>query len=132
MEKKYKSTKLKDVKIVSDMGISIEISPKDYKDLLISSNRLNALEVGGVDNWDWYSESLNDVDYDEKAKEIIAEKFKEKINDKLNEKKIMQKQDAINKIIQNLLDLLVEAKEAHHKLEEKVVELEWEISCLKK
>ncbi len=44
-----------------------------------------------------------------------------------------------NKFIQDLLDLLVEAKEAHHKLaeankdlNEKMEELQWEVNCLKR
>ncbi len=35
--------------------------PKDeLKDLLYDSLKLQALECGGVDNWDWYGESVRD------------------------------------------------------------------------
>ena len=35
--------------------------PKDeLKDLLYDSLKLQALEYGGVDNWDWYRESVRD------------------------------------------------------------------------
>lgn len=35
--------------------------PKDeLKDLLYDSLRLQALDCGGVDNWDWYWESVRD------------------------------------------------------------------------
>lgn len=35
--------------------------PKDeLKDLLYDSLKLQALEVSGVDNWDWYGDSIRD------------------------------------------------------------------------
>lgn len=35
--------------------------PKDeLKDLLCDSLRLQALDCGGVDNWDWYGASIGD------------------------------------------------------------------------
>lgn len=35
--------------------------PKDeLKDLLYDSLKLQALECGGVDNWDWYGDSVRD------------------------------------------------------------------------
>lgn len=35
--------------------------PKDeLKDLLYDSLRLQALDCGGVDNWDWYGASIRD------------------------------------------------------------------------
>lgn len=35
--------------------------PKDeLKDLLYDSLRLQALDCGGVDNWDWYGASIGD------------------------------------------------------------------------
>lgn len=36
------------------------ISESELKQLLFDSERLRRLEVGGVDNWDWYYESLNE------------------------------------------------------------------------
>jgi hypothetical protein len=38
---------------------NVTISKKEYLRLLIESARLNLLECGGVDNWEWYGESLN-------------------------------------------------------------------------
>lgn len=36
----------------------IAISKERYEELLESESILLALEAGGVDNWEWYSESL--------------------------------------------------------------------------
>lgn len=38
---------------------TITIPVEDYIGLLVDSERLGRLECGGVDNWEWYSESLN-------------------------------------------------------------------------
>jgi len=38
---------------------NITITKKRYLQLQIDSEILNRLEAGGVDNWDWYGESLN-------------------------------------------------------------------------
>lgn len=73
------AAKLKDVKIVSDIGVSIEISTSEYKELLINSAERGALRNGGVDNWDWFSESLGDTDYDEEANKTIREQFKKSL-----------------------------------------------------
>ena len=37
----------------------ITISKKAYLRLLVASEELDRLEIGGVDNWEWYGESLN-------------------------------------------------------------------------
>lgn len=50
----------------------IEISKSEYKDLLKSRDKLQALEGGGVDNWGGYSESLED---------FIEQKMKESTNE---------------------------------------------------
>ena len=39
---------------------TITIPLKEYKDLQRQSFMLTCLESGGVDNWDWYSESLKE------------------------------------------------------------------------
>lgn len=39
-------------------GIDITDAIKEIKHLRQRSDMLQALEDGGVDNWDWYSESL--------------------------------------------------------------------------
>lgn len=53
------------------------IVPKEHLlSLIKDSITLTALENGGVDNWEWYSESINDLLKDEKANSIeeLAEK----------------------------------------------------------
>ena len=40
---------------------TITISKTRYKELLRTEKELAALEAGGVDNWEWYSESLRDA-----------------------------------------------------------------------
>jgi len=39
----------------------IEIPKAEYDQLLLNARILSALEIGGVDNWEWYSESLRDA-----------------------------------------------------------------------
>lgn len=38
----------------------IEVSRAEYEELQKRDFMLSCLESGGVDNWDWYSESLKD------------------------------------------------------------------------
>lgn len=45
------------------------IHPGILEDLQRSANMLAALEAGGVDNWEWYHESLKDF-YKEEEKEL--------------------------------------------------------------
>jgi len=40
------------------MENNIEISREEYFELKLSFEKLQLLEAGGVDNWEWYSESL--------------------------------------------------------------------------
>ena len=45
----------------------MEISKERYEELLDAEMKLSCLEAGGVDNWDWYSESLEEYwDWKEK------------------------------------------------------------------
>jgi len=44
------------------MGDNVTISKKLYLRLQVDSEMLTRLEVGGVDNWEWYGESLNPDD----------------------------------------------------------------------
>ena len=37
-----------------------KVEEKDLLDMLEAYERLTALEQGGVDNWDWYGDSLTD------------------------------------------------------------------------
>lgn len=39
----------------------VTISSDRYEELLKAEAELNALHAGGVDNWDWYDESLRDA-----------------------------------------------------------------------
>lgn len=38
---------------------NVTISKKEYLNLRLSKIELNRLESGGVDNWEWYGDSLN-------------------------------------------------------------------------
>ena len=47
------------------------IIPKNkFANLLRDINKLHRLECGGVDNWEWYGESLNNDDEDLSYEEI--------------------------------------------------------------
>jgi len=57
------------------MKDSITITKKLFLQLQINSEILNRLDSGGVDNWEWYEESLNpenklDMDKFEENEEI--------------------------------------------------------------
>lgn len=41
----------------------IEITEERYEELLDAEKKLDALEAGGVDNWQWYGDSLKDGGY---------------------------------------------------------------------
>lgn len=43
------------------------------KYLLDSQDKLDALEAGGVDNWDWYDESIKDAHLDDEANEEFVQ-----------------------------------------------------------
>jgi len=42
----------------------IKITKEEYLRMSIAEEQLSRLEAGGVDNWNWYGESLNDDQYD--------------------------------------------------------------------
>lgn len=45
----------------------VKISIKELQELLEAEAKLNALECGGVDNWEWYGEAFsNYLDFDGK------------------------------------------------------------------
>ena len=53
-----------------------QISEKELRTLLDAYHRLAALEYGGVDNWEWYGESISDYlngyeDFDDIVNEEI-------------------------------------------------------------
>ncbi len=61
--------------------MTITISKKEYFDLRLASAKLLMLESGGVDNWEWYGESLfpDDSSFDDGAIpnfETIEEKLR--------------------------------------------------------
>lgn len=39
---------------------TVTITLEEYKSLLKDREKLQALERGGVDNWEWYSDSLEE------------------------------------------------------------------------
>ena len=49
---------------------AIIIPKNEFADLLRDSDKLNRLECGGVDNWDWYDESLNNDPSYEKIQDM--------------------------------------------------------------
>lgn len=50
---------------MEDIQDTVTISNKEYQSLLYSHKKLMMLEMGGVDNWEWYSESLRGLFDDE-------------------------------------------------------------------
>jgi hypothetical protein len=44
------------------MEPTVTITKKEYESLLEDSKILQALYAGGVDNWEWYSESLESLE----------------------------------------------------------------------
>ena len=52
----------------------MNISKQKYKELLRQANKLQALEDGGVDNWQFYEEALDKYFKDEEVDALI-EKF---------------------------------------------------------
>ena len=45
------------------------------KQLLKAEKKLNALEAGGVDNWEWYGEALSALFKEEEREELIEDYF---------------------------------------------------------
>lgn len=58
------------------MSISTEtitISTDRYKRLLETERILNALYAGGVDNWEWYDEAMDSVEFDDDEEDEDAQ-----------------------------------------------------------
>ena len=58
---------------------TITITKKEYRQLLKNSLILSRLEEGGVNDWEWYAESLNperELNLEEAEKDI-EQKFKD-------------------------------------------------------
>ena len=51
----------------------LKISKQELRELLEAYHRLQALECGGVDNWEWYGESINDFIYEVELRNIGLE-----------------------------------------------------------
>ena len=65
-----KSKEVIHIKILTDAMDSsewLEISKEEYDKLIHRDEILTALENGGVDNWEWYGESLSNY-FDSKNK----------------------------------------------------------------
>lgn len=41
---------------------TVTLSRKEYENLIADSVTLECLNAGGVDNWEWYGESMTDYD----------------------------------------------------------------------
>ena len=55
--------------------MTITISKKEYFNLRLAAAKLLLLEYGGVDNWEWYGESLCPDDTNVDDIDIIEEKL---------------------------------------------------------
>jgi hypothetical protein len=56
----------------------MEITNQKFKELQRAKEKLDALEVGGVENWEWYGESLKDWHAEnelEENREILLEEL---------------------------------------------------------
>lgn len=61
-------------------GNTIYLVPEHtLRDLINDSNKLTALECGGVDNWDWYGYSISDyvADFRRNNQDLVKEVFGE-------------------------------------------------------
>lgn len=55
------------------------LTEDELKNLIKDSLTLEALENGGVDNWDWYCDSIHEhSDYDEESGEFNVDSYLEK------------------------------------------------------
>lgn len=54
------------------MAIEVKITKKYLKTLERAQAKLQALEAGGVDNWEWYGESLKEFRQEEELDDLIA------------------------------------------------------------
>ena len=49
----------------------VKLSQKDYEDMQRDISKLRALEAGGVDNWEWFDESLKGWREENELSEMI-------------------------------------------------------------
>lgn len=66
------------------LKFDILISEEELKELIESHMKLCALESGGVDNWNWYGESLRDF-----LKENEAEDFSELVEEEIKKYEVV-------------------------------------------
>lgn len=64
--------------------MSKTLTDKEWKELQRKVSKLECLEAGGVDNWEWYDESLSDWFAENEIEELVDE-YIENINDLLAE-----------------------------------------------
>lgn len=70
---------------------TISVSRDKFKNILIKSLRMDALEAGGVDNWSYYGEALCDeltergfCDFEDMAESLVDTYHKEPTSEDLN------------------------------------------------
>ena len=51
----------------------VKINVKRLKQLERAASKLSALEAGGVDNWEWYGESLKEWNRENQLEEILED-----------------------------------------------------------
>lgn len=73
------------ISIESDIGLEIKIDAKEYIDLLAASYELQALNDGGVDNWDFYGEAIQSWFKDANDDEYSDEYFEADFNKEAKE-----------------------------------------------
>lgn len=71
------------------MSDNVTISASEYKKMQRDLAKLNALEAGGVDNWEWYSESLIEW-HKGNHKEELLDWFIDELNDVMAESDVDQ------------------------------------------
>lgn len=89
-----------------------KLSDKRIRELERAEKKLQALEAGGVDNWEWYSESLTEYHFEESYEELLDE-FTQSFQELIAESEVSP-EDSRNGLylvtgdedgIRNLLDL---------------------------
>jgi hypothetical protein len=50
---------------------NLGMSSKRIQELLNAERKLNALEAGGVDNWEWYDESLKTIRKEDSLSDVV-------------------------------------------------------------
>jgi hypothetical protein len=55
---------------MSDLN-NLGMSSKRIQELLNAERKLNALEAGGVDNWEWYGEALEAIRKEDSLSDVV-------------------------------------------------------------